>query len=295
MALSANSSRTFRNTNVQRFKCAASQTIWKGAAVGVKESDGLAYEYDDASGMQFVGFASKKVVTNASGYVELEGVPDGYNTASTTPGYVDVIAPDEILDNVSVSGVSAQTDMFAPVFMSDDDTFTLTPVAAGGPVGFVLQVRDTSAGKADVMIFNFANMAQHLLADGGYRRDFIGCFRNTMVATALTFLVASLPLRGAGYAKNLIVVVGRKSSGHTGDMKLQVTLNGTNLKFSTTNKFTFTDTQLKIQGATLSKAIAASANNKFADGELLNIKASVPTRPTNGFMNIFLESVRRLA
>lgn len=294
MALSANSSRTFRNTNVQRFKVAASQTIWKGAGVGVKESDGLAYEYDDASGMQFVGFASKKVVTNSSGFVEAEGVPEGYNASSTTPGYVDVIKPDEILDNVTVTGVAAQTDMFAPVFMSDDDTFTLTPNAAGAPVGMILQVRDASAAKADVMIFNFANMGQHLLTEGGYRRDEVQ-LRNTMISTALTFVVASLPLRGAGYAKNLIVVVGRKSSGHTGDMKFQVKLNGTFLKFSTTNKFTFTDTQLKVQGGVHSKAIAASANNKFADGELLEIKASVPTRPTQGFCTIILESVRRLA
>lgn len=293
MALSANSSRTFRHTNVQRFKVAASQTIYKGAAVGVKESDGLAYEYNDASGTVFVGFASKKVVSDSSGYLVKEGVPEGYDNSNDTP-YVDVIAPDEILDNVVVTGVTAQTEMFAPVFMTDDDTFTLTPVAAGAPVGMVLQVRDTSTYKADVIIFNYASMGAHLLADGGYRRDLAAVLRNTMISTALTMVVASLPLRGAGYARNLVVVVGRKSSGHTGDMKFQVLLNGTNLKFSTTNKFTFTDTQLKTQGATITKAIAASANNKFADGELLTIKASVPTRPSNGFCNIFLESVRRI-
>lgn len=294
MALSANSSRTFRHTNVQRFKVGVSQTIYKGAAVGVKESDGLAYEYTPASGTQFVGFASKKVVSDASGYLSKEGVPSGYDNSNDTP-YIDVIAPDQILDNQSVTGVSAQTDMFAPVWMTDDDTFTLTPNSAGAPVGYVLQVRSTSGAKADVAIFNFSEMGQHLLTDGGFRRDGGAAQLQGAVATALTYLIKSIPLRGAGYATKLVVVVGRKSSGHTGDLKLQILLNGTNLKFSTTNKFTITDTSLKVNGAVITRAIAASANNKFADGEYLAIKGSIPTTPTAGLLNVYVESVRRLA
>lgn len=299
MALSANQSYTFRHDNQQRFLVGASQTIYKGAAVGLRNSDGKAYEWDGTSGDKFIGFASRKVVTNASGYVTLDGVPAGYNDNSTESGYVTVLAPDSIIENISVTGVSARTDTLEPVFMSDDGTFTLTPQDGDTPVGFILYVQSTSSGTADVAIYNWAAFAAEMQVEAGWRKDtLVGMVNSTgLITTTYVDAVTDLPMHGAGRITKIYVITGRKSSGHTGAVKFKLRLNGTFLK-NTAGTFIFsvTGTNMKTHGSVNAINIAHSTtySAKYGPGDLVRVRVQCATAPTNGQFSVVALSARRL-
>lgn len=300
-ALSANASRTFRMAGTQRFKVAASQTIWKGAAVGVRASDGLAREWDATSGDRFVGFASAKVVTNSSGYVEKEGVPEGYNSTSTTSGYVVVLAPERIVQAVTITGLDNQTDVLHPVWMTDDNTFTLTPQANQMPVGYVIAIVSTSAGTADVAIFNFDSMGGAIATDLGYQRQYLaaGVSPSAINTTHTTGLVVTdLPLLGAGKATKLFIITGRKASLVTCAIKFKLKIGTTFLKNTAgTFQFSVTATQLKTAGQVVTVNLAHSSTNPayFGPGDNASVTAKCATQPNSvGDFSVLLESARML-
>jgi hypothetical protein len=299
MALSANQSYTFNHSNQQRFLVAASQTIYKGAAVGVRNSDGKAREWDGTTGDKFVGFAARKVVTNSSGYVTLDGVPAGYNDSSTESGYVTVMTPDSMLENVAITGLSLQTDLLEPVWMTDDGTFTLTPQADDTPVGFVVYVRSTTSGTGDIAVYNFAAMQAEMQVDGGWRKDTLvaGIANTGFITTTYVDAVTDLPMHGAGRITKLYVITGRKSSGHTGAVKFKLRLNGTFLK-NTAGTFIFqvTGTNMKTHGSVNAINIAHSTtySAKFGPGDLVRVRVQCATAPTNGNFSVVALSARRL-
>lgn len=298
MALTANQSYAFRHTNTQRFIVAASQTIYKGGAVGIRNSDGKAYTWTGASGDKFVGLAARKVVTNASGYVTLDGVPVGYNDSTTQSGYVDIIAPDSILTAVAVTGVAAATDILEPVFMTDDGTFTLTPQTGDTAVGYILQVVSTTSGTADVAIYNFA--VQSAQEEAGWRKDFlVAGVDHTAINTTHTtgLLVTDLPMHGAGRITKLYVAVGRKLSGTTCAVKFKLKLNGTFLKNTAgTFVYSITNALMKTAGGVNEVNIAHSTtySAKFGPGDLVSVTAKCPTQPTKGTLSVIALSARRL-
>lgn len=299
MALTANQSYTFNYNNKARFLVGNSQTIYKGSAVGVRNSDGKAYTWTGASGDKFVGLAARKVVTDSNGYVQRDGVPEGYNSSSTEPGYAEVIAPDVVLENITVTGVALRTDTLEPVWMTDDGTFTLTPQADDTPVGFILFVRDTANAKADVAIYNYAAMAAEMQVDGGWKRDPLatGVAATGLITTTFVDVVTDIPMVGAGRITKLYVVVGRKTSGHTGAVKFKLRLNGTFLK-NTAGTFVFsvTGTNMKTHGSVNGINIAHSTtySAKYGPGDLARVRVQCATAPTNGDFSVIAVSARRL-
>lgn len=89
----------------------ASDVIYEGAAVGESSSSGNARPLE--GGDNFLGFATAKA-DNASG----------------SAGDVNVRVRSRGIVKLSVTGVSADDDLGATVYATDDDTFTLT--ASGG-------------------------------------------------------------------------------------------------------------------------------------------------------------------
>jgi hypothetical protein len=130
--LAANKPRTYEIGIRNEVPVIASDIIFEGAAVGVVGSSGHARPL--AAGDTFVGFAERRA-DNAAGAA-----------AAIT---VELIAAGEVV--LPVAGV-AITDLRQPVYASDDDTFTLSPVGTVF-VGFVK--RWLSSGVAVVAFDTF--------------------------------------------------------------------------------------------------------------------------------------------
>ncbi|NPU63381.1 hypothetical protein HL667_00015 [Bradyrhizobium sp. 83012] len=128
--LAAAKPRAYEQGALNNFTLAASTRIYEGAAVGVVKASGLARPLQ--AGDRFVGFATQ-TVDSTSG-VDFRY----YNTTVEVwqEGYVEL----------SVSG-AVITDAGLPVYATDDDTFTFSPVASSF-IGFVK--RFSSAGVAVV-------------------------------------------------------------------------------------------------------------------------------------------------
>jgi len=116
MALSADTSRIFEIGPINTLPCAASAVIYKGGAVG----DSSGYARALTAGDPFRGFADAKVDNSVDG-----GAAGAKNVDVKTEGYMQV----------EISSV-AITDVGKPVYMSDDDTFTLTETS-NSLVGYV--------------------------------------------------------------------------------------------------------------------------------------------------------------
>lgn len=299
MALSANTNYTARRTGSQRFKVAASEVIFKGAGVGLRVSDGLAYEWDSTSGDRFLGIAAQKVEADSSGNLVRTGVPTGFDTTTETP-YVFVISNESILTNVTVAGVNAETNSMHPVWMTDDNTFTLTPQLEEQPVGYVIAVVSTSDGTADVAIFNWDQMGAAIQTDHGYQRQTVASASAGAINTSHTtgLFVTNLPLIGSGRIVKMLIIVGRKASGVTCAIKFKLKLNGTFLK-NTAGTFlhTVTASNLKTAGYVQEVNIAHSTTYSayFGPGDEVSVTAQCTTAPAEvGDVTVILESARTL-
>lgn len=123
------------------------QTIYYGSLVGISTigvTDGRLVKWSSGSGaLRFLGIAMPRgdrdnpnsVTGNSSGTVKCE-VNEGGPT----------------LENVAVTGATAESVVNDPVYASDDQTFTLTPTSNVGAVGRVSKYR--SSGFADVQLYS---------------------------------------------------------------------------------------------------------------------------------------------
>lgn len=121
MALSANKNRDFRPGNggyVKSFIVKNGVTVYQGSLVGIDRTSGHVFPWTVETGQDniFLGVAKEKVVG------------DGVLV-------VGVICTGVELVQVAVTGVTAVTDTLKPVYLTDDDTLTLSAPAAGKPVG----------------------------------------------------------------------------------------------------------------------------------------------------------------
>lgn len=131
--LAANSPRAFEGGSRNEIPVIASDIIYEGAAVGVVKASGHARPL--AAGDRFAGFAEAKA-DNAS------GAAAAINVRVVESGKIEL----------AVTGATI-TDVDQPVYATDDDAFTMSPVG-GVFVGFVH--RFISAGKA-VVAFDALN------------------------------------------------------------------------------------------------------------------------------------------
>lgn len=109
MALSTDKARSFTHdtTSIKRLPVAASTTIYQGAAVAPDAGGDLVAFTDTAT---FSGFAMEHGDNSAGADGDIE---------------IDVATSGELHDE-SVTGVTGNGDVGSTVYMTDDDTFTLT-------------------------------------------------------------------------------------------------------------------------------------------------------------------------
>lgn len=120
-----------------------SEALVIGGALAIDVTTGLAEFMDDTVDLMPIGIALKQT--------------QGDNESLTGDGTVKVTSRTGIvLENQTVTGVSAITDTFKLVYMTDGQTFTLTAPTTGNPVGFVKKWRATTY--CDVQLFTLSEM-----------------------------------------------------------------------------------------------------------------------------------------
>lgn len=151
--LAADKHRNLEIGDVNMFPVIASDIIYEGAAVGLV--DGTGHAQPLAAGNRFVGFA-RRLADNSAG--------------AAAAIYVEVVQSGAI--QLPVSG-AVITDVGQPVYATDDDTFTFSPVASVF-VGFVR--RFVSSGQV-VVEFDAPNYRDpyagwtHVLKSANYTID----------------------------------------------------------------------------------------------------------------------------
>ena len=131
------------------------QALAIGEYVAVEGSSGTVTEVSDVAGLIPLGFVS--------GFCEKsteDGTDTGDTSASPTPK-VEVDVGGRIEENVSVTGVSASTDVGEQVYATGPDTFTLTPTANIAAVGQV--VRHLTGAFTDSFFYSHDAMSAPLV------------------------------------------------------------------------------------------------------------------------------------
>lgn len=107
-----------------------------GGLVGVNKTTGRIVKWADTATFEFMGTVQRDVLGNTSG---------------TPPTEVEMDISGQVLENISVAGVSAQAQVGDLVYATDDQTFTLTPTANVGAIGTLDRWRTGAFG--DVRLF----------------------------------------------------------------------------------------------------------------------------------------------
>lgn len=111
-------------TNTSSDVIKTSEVLVIGAICAIDVSTGKAENMDDL----------KNLIPSGIAEAQSQGDP----TALTGDGTVKVSTrQNKILRNVTITGLSARSDKYKPVYMTDNQTFTLTRPSCGLPVGFV--------------------------------------------------------------------------------------------------------------------------------------------------------------
>jgi len=124
------------------FTVADTVQIYAGALVGLNSS-GYLVNFDDATGITFVGHASETVLGD---------------TSASSPPKCKVDHKRKLELNRAVTGVSGITDVGSPVYATDNQVLTLTrPATFPQVVGKVYEY--VASGKAHVLFHSFAEAA----------------------------------------------------------------------------------------------------------------------------------------
>ena len=146
MALSAPVTYVKRGINEQSFPVATGQTIYNGAYVCLNTAGYVIVPSDVTTGVDGLGF--------------VVGFDENNQTETSIAGNnsreVSVDIGGTIVDNLSVTGVTAQTNVGELVYATSDNVFTLTPTTAIQEVGVV--VRYVSNTDVSVLFFPYHTM-----------------------------------------------------------------------------------------------------------------------------------------
>jgi hypothetical protein len=144
MALTAAVRYEKRPASQIEMKVVSTETVYVGAMVNIQESTGRVLNLSDTANEHPMGLVVELVPLDAS---------DG-NVTGTAGGAERVVVETAsvILMDVSVAGVTAETDVGDHVYMTDENTFTLTPTANIPAVGELVRWDATTIG--DVMLYS---------------------------------------------------------------------------------------------------------------------------------------------
>lgn len=266
-ALSDSQRRESKGKGSIEFLQTNSTTLYDGSFVSVDTTAGTIIPHDDTAGNSFLGVYTGAASTGASG---------------TT--YAPVSTERKILVQQTVTGVSAQTDIGAPIYITTDNDMTLTrPSDDATCIGFV--IRWYSSTTCDVMLFDPVDSFLYAMNGRGKQTICLGSFALAGFATGNA--VTGFKLWGKGKITNFYVIADDDvASGSSGDIDLNLEIGGTNV---TNSQISVLEAGIATVGDKLEVDSAISALNTFYDGDLLDVEAVVNTAYTGGFIGLYIE------
>ncbi|RME82486.1 MAG: hypothetical protein D6785_07810 [Planctomycetota bacterium] len=262
-ALTDNLLRTTKGLGSQRFIVKNGSTVYAGSFVALERATGHIIPLDSNGGQDFVGIAQEKVVGDGSA-----------DCLVTTEGFV--------LHKVSVTGVSAQTDVRKLVYATSDNDLTINrPSTNAIPIGRVLYWY--SSTDCDVQVFSMEEAA-HFVSKGK-RRECLGTFP---LSAAAGDVITELPLVGSGKISKMYIVLDGDGIGTGADVTWKGQLGPTGSRVDITG---LSQQILLADAQTQGKILTATATgaNEFDEGAVFSLVATVTTGFTGGEARVILE------
>lgn len=146
-------------TNVNTAVVKTSEVVAKKRWAAISVADGKTENADDAANLMNVGYFIGEVQ-------QRENKETGDGTIEWT------IGSDVSLESEPVTGVTAATDIFQPVFPTDNSTLSITQPALGTPNGYVKRFR--SSAVADIHVFKESDCVLWGYMGGNTRVIYLG-------------------------------------------------------------------------------------------------------------------------
>jgi hypothetical protein len=185
---------------------------------------------------------------------------------------------------VTVTGLTGdQTDVGREVYMSDDNTWTLTRPTRGIPMGII--VRSTSATTADVMSFSVETLLAMALAGSGHNLMYLGVLDSISLANGN---MNSLAMTAHGRLKTIYAVNKKVNTGAGATATLTPQINGVNCSAGV---ITLLLADTLYQQKTGTALTAFSPLDVFHDGDTLRFVISGVVAFTAGLYDLYAEYV----
>lgn len=219
------------------------------------------------------------------------------NTAPANPNgsvaQASLQAEDHMRFDVSVAGTSAATDAGSLVYLSDDNTFTLTRGTLGLPAGFVWKWKTGTT--CDVVMFGLTTLCAIYLGGCGAQLVPLGHFDAPNLTTAVNPIQATIP--GRYRVRSIYATVAKPLAGGT---SIVFTFKKNAAAFTTGGVLT-----LNTSGGTggtggdqvSATAITQDATTIFSESDVLTGSVVVTgtfTADTGGNFNVFALIDRQL-
>lgn len=202
------------------------------------------------------------------------------NLAASPAPTTSVFTGSYIRENYAVTGVTGVTDHGKWVYLSDDNTLTLTRPALGIPVGLVLQHR--SGTKCDLLMFGLDVICAISAAGNSKQLIFLGELDFATSADGDQRTGIKMPFHGKFLEFFGMVKQVNVGSGGTIDLNLEI--GGTNV---TGGVLTWSTAAANVLGERLD-ATAITAANEFHEGDLVDIEgASAGGTRTSGLLELY--------
>lgn len=265
-----------------------SEIVYHGALASVRDlgngtaaNQGRLGAYTGAAGEVLAGVAlgiRDPNVSDTSGDYTFDGAVTG-DTSADTPPKAGIDIQGQILKSVTVTGASAISDQYRPVFLSSDNDFTLTPQARVDAVGFVARWHTSTT--CDVYI---------LPPDVQFARCTVERIWLSQVAKTLSGtsgnLITGYPMPFKGLVLALGYEVSTAITGSSYDTVLNAELGGTNVTGGT---IALADAAA---GTFAVGSSFATANHVFSRGTVLDIEIAAGTAADAGAAFLFIDVLR---
>lgn len=282
MALSANKVRRLREWQRIAQQVASGSTIYQGGFLALggasASSPGRLVPFNDAAGLIPYGLSQ-----GGGG----SGTSQGQNSVvgdATADNMVSAALDGFVVEKTAITGLSAITQVGAYVYLTDDDTFTVTrPTVGGALVGEVCAYRATSEGD----VFCYPVPVLRALVAGGAGRTLLSLGSFDWVSIANGDILTNFPAPYSGKIVKFFVVIDIALTGTSGTATLNMEIGTTDVGPTTPTTIVLSTAATPTKGQVVASA-AITANNVFSEGDNLSIEAaSVATTRTTGRFNFY--------
>lgn len=276
--LSASITRAVKGAAGLAAEVANSVQTYAGAWAGLRGPDhattqGYLDGFDDEKGMIFLG-----------GHLDSQVLGD---TTATIPPENRLNVEPKVYPQATVTGVASRGDIGKVVYLTDNNTLTLTRPTLGTPVGYVNEW--SSSTTCDVMMLGTAAQAAVDIGGQGTQDVCLGTFsfKDTSDGDLLTSYL--MPYHAS--IESFWISVGEGFVGSSGACTLNLEIGTTNVTGGVVTVATATCGTV----GTVLTATAITAENIVHAGDALSVEgSSSATTRTSGTFNVYVRLVARL-